>query len=171
MSEQVSEHPETIIVADLWEQWDVWKPRIDSGECTIGELDSITRLEPRGSSDFLFYANGDELLKSHYELEIVWHKPSYADLQRELREAQADAAVLQEALEYYGVLDDSAFRTHKSGAELLRELDTLKDQDAKLVAALESIRGAQVTGDFGAEAVLEEVRQTAQEALKGENDE
>lgn len=44
----------------------------------------------------------------------------------ELREAQADAAVLQEALEYYGVLYDSAFRTHKSGVELLRELDDLR---------------------------------------------
>lgn len=104
MSEQVTAHPETITVADLWKQWAYWKLLIDADVCAIGELDSITRLAPRGTSDFLFYANEDTLLKSHYELEIVWHKPSYSDLLDELDTLRTQNRELREALEPFARL-------------------------------------------------------------------
>lgn len=75
-------------------------------------------------------------------------------LQRKLREAQAGAAVLRDALDYYtdimvveswnyqieqdaGGVARAALESTTAGAELLRELDDLRDQKAKLESAAE----------------------------------
>lgn len=75
----MGEKPTNIMVGELWKQWEKWKPLIDSGEVVIGELHEIHTLEPRGSSDFLFYANETELLKAHWDLEIIWRKQQEPD--------------------------------------------------------------------------------------------